>query len=401
MLQDIKTYLLYGNQYVGIEHASVNGKQTLYATLLKKKKKEADIEAVFKAETIKELSNKIPKSLGCFLIINDTNVITKKVETNHKDPVKVVNMAFPNLNLSDFVYELILQEESHFVSICRKDYIESLIENYKSNGISIINTSLGNSLISNVSGFINGDTIHSATSVLKKDEQKIISIEPLIDTKKLLYNVNGIEVSSEHLLSFSAALSTLLQVQQPINNYESQKHLLFENYNQSKLFKQSFKFGLIAIFTLLLINFLVFNHYFNQVEVLQQTSQVNQEAKTRILALDKKVSKSQKTVETMLSSSTSKTAFYLNDIVQTLPSSIQLSEVNYQPLTKRLKASEPIANTKNEMIISGESGNSELFAYWIADLESKEWIEKVETLDYNDVSSNISNFSIKLNLEND
>uniref|UniRef100_UPI00404AFAF2 hypothetical protein n=1 Tax=Gelidibacter sp. TaxID=2018083 RepID=UPI00404AFAF2 len=401
MLQGLKTYLLFGNQYTGIEHTSVNGKQTLYATLLKKKKKEADVESVFEAESIKELSNKIPKSLGCFLIINDTNVITKKVETNHKDPVKVVNMAFPNLNLSDFVYELILQEESHFVSICRKDYIESLIENYETNGISIISTSLANALITNVLGFINGDIIHTATSIIKKDEQNIISIEPYIDTEKLLYNINGIEVSNKHLLSFSAALSTLLQVPQPTSNFESQKQLLFENYSQSKLFKQSIKIGLAIIFALLLINFGVFSHYFNKVEMLQQTSQVNQEAKIRILELDKKVSKSQKTVETMLSSSTSKTAYYLNDIIQTLPTSIQLSEVNYQPLNKRLKTSEPISNTKNTMVISGESGNSELFAYWIADLESKEWIEKVETLDYSDISSNISNFSIKLNLQND
>jgi hypothetical protein len=53
------------------------------------------------------------------------------------------------------------------------------------------------------------------------------------------------------------------------------------------------------------------------------------------------------------------------------------------------------------MVISGESGNSELFAYWVSDLESKEWIDKVETLDYSDISTNISNFSIKLNLKND
>lgn len=401
MFQDIKTYLLFGNRYIGIEHTSINGNQALFATLLKKKKKEADIEVVFEAEGIKELSSQLSKNLGCSLIINDTNVITKKVETNHKEPLKVVNMTFPNLDLSDFVYELILQEESHFVSICRKDYIENLLDNYKANGISIISISLGNTLITNIANFINGDTIHTSNSVIQKDEQNILSIEPNTESQKHLYNINGIEVSNKHLLSFSAALSTLIQIPQPKSNFESQKQLLFDSFNQSKLFKQSVKLGLTTIFALLLINFLVFNHYFNKVESLQQTSQVNQEAKTRMLELDKKVSKSQKTVETMLSSSNSKTAFYLNEIIQTLPSSIQLSEVNYQPLTKRLKASEPISNIKNTMVISGESGNSELFAYWVSDLESKEWIDKVETLDYSDISTNISNFSIKLNLKND
>ena len=401
MLQDIKTYMLFGNRYIGIEHTSVNGKQTLYATLLKKKKKEADIEDLFEAETIKELAIKLPKGLSCFLVINDTNVITKKVESNHKDPAKVVNMAFPNLNLNDFVYEIILQEESHFIAICRKDYLESLIENYRSNGISVIGTSLGNILANNISGFINGDTIYTTTSTILIEGHKIIGIEPYTATDKHLYNINGIEVSNEHLLSFSAALSILLQTKDPISNFESQKQLLFENYSQSKFFKQFVKLGLATIFALLLINFLVFNHYFNKVELLRQTSQVNQEAKIRMLTLDKKVSKSQKTVETMLNSSTSKTAFYLNDVMHDLPSSIQLSEVNYQPLTKRLKASEPIVNTKKTMVVSGESGNSELFAYWISDLESKDWIEKVETLDYSDISSNISTFSIKLNLQND
>lgn len=401
MFQDIRTYLLFGNRYVGIEHTSINGNQALFATLLKKKKKEADIEAVFEVEDIKELSSQLPRSLGCSLIINDENVITKKVETNHREPLKVVNITFPNLNLSDFVYEIILQEQSHFVSICRKDYVENLLDNYKDNGISIISISLGNTLITNIANYTNGDSIHTNNSVIQKDGQTIQSIGPSTESQKQVYTINGIEVSSKYLLSFSAALSILLQAVQSISNYESQKQLLFDSFNQSKLFKQSIKIGLTTIFTLLLINFLVFNHYFNKVESLQQTSQVNQEAKTRMLSLDKKVSKSQKTVETMLSSSTSKTAFYLNEIIQTLPSSIQLSEVNYQPLTKRLKASEPISNIKNTMVISGESGNSELFAYWVSDLESKEWIDKVETLDYSDISTNISNFSIKLNLKND
>ncbi|MCB0448443.1 MAG: hypothetical protein KDD03_13230, partial [Gelidibacter sp.] len=177
MLQDIRTYLLFGSQYCGIEHASQNGAIHLYATLLKKKKKEVDVDRSIEANTIAELANHLPKNTGAFLVVNDENVITKRIESEHREPLKLVQTAFPNLNLNDFIYETLHQKTVHFVSICRRTYIEQLIKDYKKNKISILNVSLGNLMISNVTDFIASTEIYTSNAKVSADAQTLTEIE--------------------------------------------------------------------------------------------------------------------------------------------------------------------------------------------------------------------------------
>ncbi|WP_308990634.1 hypothetical protein QLS71_004040 [Mariniflexile litorale] len=161
------------------------------------------------------------------------------------------------------------------------------------------------------------------------------------------------------------------------------------------------KFGLVFILIGLLFNFFVFNYYFEAVHSLQQTSQINQTTKQKLLELNGSVNKSQKMVDDMLKSSSSKSSFYVNAVIQGLPNSILLTEVNYQPLLKRIKSGQSIETDHNTMLVSGESNHSESFSKWIADLEVIDWVEKVEILHYEDTSTLVSNFSLKLIIAHD
>src|SRR5690606_34551606 len=142
--------LRFGNRYCGIEHISFGGKETINASILKKSKKELHIDTVFECNTIEDLSELIPKNSHAFLVLNNDNVLTKKVENRQRETIKLVHQAFPNINSNDFMYEVLIQNDVHFVSICRKSYIEEIIESYKRKKIAIINLSLGNLLIANI-----------------------------------------------------------------------------------------------------------------------------------------------------------------------------------------------------------------------------------------------------------
>lgn len=124
---------------------------------------------------------------------------------------------------------------------------------------------------------------------------------------------------------------------------------------------------------ILLINFFLFNHYYSAVNELQQTSQINK-------------------------SSSSKSSFYVNAIIESLPTTILLSELNYQPLLKRIKAEKAIENEVNTILISGASTRSVSFSKWITSLEFFDWTRSVEILSYKDISKSTSDFSIKLKI---
>ncbi len=401
MLKAITTYLQFGNRFCGIEHATENGQEKLYVTLLKKTKKEVDIQSLFEASSIKNLSELLPKNQHAVLIINNESVLTKKIESDQTDDLKLVYKAFPNIRLEDFYYEVLIQKSIHFVSICRKTYIEELINEYKTQGISIIDVSLGNSIAFSITNYINSKTISTSNTNITVEDKNITTIEKVNDLQQVEYDINGIIVSNTQLLSFSGALNLVVNNYHPHTNFEVYKELILNNYNHSRFFSQFLKFGLSFLLGLLLINFFFFNHYYNSVNELQQTSQISQATKKKVLELNETVSKTQKMVDDMLQSSSSKSSFYVNEIIHSLPSSILLAELNYQPLLKRIKTEQAIENNINTIMISGTSNSSESFSKWIVNLDAIGWIEKVEILSYGDISKSKSDFSIKLNILND
>ncbi|WP_298341112.1 hypothetical protein [uncultured Algibacter sp.] len=401
MLKQIKTYFEYGNHFCGIEHATLNGNEICFITQLKKNKNSLDRKNTFEEFLVKKAISNLPKNQHISLIINNDNVLSKQIESSETDTFKVVYKVFPNINLDDFYFEVIKQGYNQFVSICRKTYVQKIVDNYKPYGFSIINITLGNGIVSGISSFLKSENITTSNANIHLDNQTIITIKKIEIENTINYDINGLEISNKHVLSCCGALNSQLNRYHPITNFDKLKTTLENDYKQSRFYSLSLKSGLALILTTLLINFLIFNHYFNKVKTLQQTSQINQTTKQKIIELNENVSKSKKMVEDMLKGSSSKSSFYINTIVQGLPNSILLSELNYQPVLKRIKAEQPISIDKNMIILSGISNISDTFSNWLADLENTNWINRVEILNYEDYSKSSYKFSLKLNISND
>ncbi len=398
MFQHLISYFQFGNHFCGIEHTLKDNQEILFTTVLKKNKKEVDIESCFSSKTIKETTNRLRKKQHVFLVINDEQVLTKSSKSEQIDGLNLVNKAFPNINISEFYYEIIHQNDINFISICRKKYVDRLIKEYHDSNIHIISFSLGNSIMSNTTRYIDDTSIFTSNARISTQDNFIKTIDYVEKGKEKEYSINGLKVSSAHILSLSSALSSILNNFAPIINYQDKNVTLLDTYKQVRFLGQFIKIGLISILGILLINFLFFNFYFNQVSALNQTSQLNQTTKSNIIKLSEQVSKAQKTTEDLLKGSTSKSSFYIDAIVYTLPKSVLLSEINYQPLEKRIKDDNPILLKDDIIIISGKSNNSSQYSEWIITLESLSWIDKVSVEAYNDSKTSSSNFSIKINI---
>jgi Tfp pilus assembly protein PilN len=399
MFDSLKTYWEYGNRFCGIEHALKGEQAILFASVLKKSKNTLDIETSFEVGSVAELNDNLIKKSLVFLIINNEHVLTKRIESGlQSNPENNVLSAFPSINLDDFYYVVNSQNNTCFVSICRKSYINNLIERYASQGIFIIGISFGNHILSGIAGFLTDGDIYTSNSKVSLANGHIGSIEQLLVTETIDYDVNGLSVNNFHLLSLSGALELVIKNASYVINFNAFKDSLKNRYKQSRFFYMFLRFGLVLILAVLLINFFVFNHYFNKVNRLQQTSQINLTNKEKVLQLKERVNKSQKMVDDMLKKSASKSSFYVNAIIQSLPESILLSELNYQPLLKNIKNDKPVELSPNTIIISGISNHSESFSKWINTLENIKWVDDVNILSYEDTSKKTSKFSLKLKL---
>lgn len=400
MLVALKTYLNYGHHFCGVEHALKGNQGILYTTVLKKNRNSLDIKNTYSEPSVETLVSKLPKKQHLFLVINNEQVLSKNLESQELDSSKLIYKTFPNISLEDFYFEILVQNNHRFISICRKSYVEDLVKAYLDKGFSIINISLGNTILSSLCGFIKSSRVMTSNGQILFDGRSMVTMEKKAFDGLESYDINGLEIQHTHLLSCAGALQPLLNNYGPSSNLKGLTNTLNQDFKQVRFLGVFLKFGLVFILLTLLVNFFFFNHYFNRVGVLKQTSQLNQTAKERILELNEQVSKSQKMVEDMLKSNSSKSSFYVNAIVQRLPSSIVLSELNYQPVLKRIKEGQPILLEDDILLISGESSDSERFSQWLVDMEKTEWIKNVDILNYEDLGSQ-SVFNLKLILRND
>jgi len=402
MLHKFITYLILGKRFCGIEISSRNSKDTFLVTSLRKRKKELTIDMQFEVESVDLIAEKLPKKQHVFLIVNTNHVLFKKVTTSNTNQNAILNGAFPNINTHDFYYEIISgNNNTSFIALCRKNYVDTIIDDFKAKNIFVTSFSLSNNLITEITNFVTLKSIQSSNAQVTLDgEIKDVNITDTIN-KQEEYDVNGLLTANKYILSLSGALTAFLNTNNRISNSEEKINSLFQDFKHQILFKKGLQGSLIVFLVALLLNFFLFNHYFSKVNELQQTSQVNTINKNAVLSLDKKLKKTEKIATDILKSSASKSSFYVNEIIKLIPNSILLSELNYQPLQKRIKKNQNILIQNNTIIISGVSSESESFSNWIKQLENYEWVKTVDIHDYSDTSTSRTEFSIKLNLSHE
>lgn len=396
MLNILWTYLVYGKRFCGVEHLH----DTMNSIVLIKSKKEINIAASLDDMSIEILSKHLPKRQHISLIINTNKVLSKTIEHQTTDSEKLVYKAFPNINLAEFYYEILSQNNTHFINVCRKDYINTLIESYAKHQLMILNLSLGNFGVNNLVNYVLEKDIYSTNAKISIESNRVTKIDKGL-VLNANYNINGVEVNNQQLLSFSGALQAILKTSSTKTNFSNEKMGWITAYKQSRFFHQFLKFGGLFILGLLFINFLTFNHYFKTVNELEYVSKINQTTKDQILVLNESVSKKKIMVENLFKTKGSKSSFYSSSIVSSLPKTVLLSSYNYQPLLRPIKKEARIELHKNSILISGTSNDSDHFSEWIYRLEEMAWIEKVAISDYRNTTPKNSEFIISIAIKND
>lgn len=392
MLESLKTYFRFGNTSIGIEHTN----SKIHVTKINHIKGEFEIEDFSSYTKIKELKNKELKKFPIHLSINTDKVLFKQIESNQKEERQLIAKAYPNIDLSNFYFDIISSDKIHFIFISRKAEIEHIIELYEAEGIPIQGISIGNSLLKilpKLVAVLNFYTSNSEFSILQGKLAEVKMIQHIQTKEK---EIQGHILSNFSLLSFLAALQVYAGIADEGNLTEKNNSLKNEFYQQrfSHLFIPS---AISFIFIILLLNFLFFNIYYNDVQKLEETSSINQSAKQKLQALTLEVNKKEKLVQNVINNSSSNSSYFVNTIIQKLPSTIILKKLEYQPLQRNIKEDDIIQLLKKQIEIEGNSNNKNNFSDWVNELEKIEWVNKVSITNYSDEStSSTSNFSLKI-----
>ena len=89
----------------------------------------------------------------------------------------------------------------------------------------------------------------------------------------------------------------------------------------------------------------------------------------------------------------------MDQIGQSVPTSVQLIEINYQPLTTAVKNGEEIAFSQNTIIIKGTSVNPTDFSLWVTQLEQAEWVAQLQYNEYGTGKKTSESFELQIQVQ--
>ena len=256
-------------------------------------------------------------------------------------------------------------------------------------------------MLSSIANLISEKVIYTTNATVTKEDNQIHSIHVAENLTESSYTFNDTNLTNNELLNFSSALSLITNAKQTVSAFNNKEQVLLSRFKEKRFFTQFTKIGLSFLFMTLLINFFLFSNYYDKANRLRETSQVLETSKSNIMSLSTKVKKSQKLVEDVLKTNASRSSFYADALIKDIPESIVLTQLNYQPLLKKIKADKPIDNDANIIIVSGTSSERILVPEWISTLETMNWIQYIEILSFDDTQKSTSSFSFKIHIQDE
>ncbi len=402
MFKNINTYINEGKLFYGLEICERENSITFHLTEIVRKGEELFIAKTLSESNLSNLANSIKKNKPVLFTINTSNVITKISKGSLlKNPEALVHEQFPNLDFNTFYYELVQDHSATVISIINKERLQAYLNELAAQKINPSKIILGISAITSITKFINTDNLIISNSKLQFEYNILIKnsvISSDINSNSISYDLNALTVSANSILGFAGVLNFLSTKNDSSTNFTNIQLGLSNKFKYKRHFDLLLKTSLAAILALLMINFLVFNYYFEEVNSLQNIASFNESNKKTLIDLKEEVTAKEQRVEAIALSSNSKASMYLDQIALSLPASISLTEIIYQPLNKPIRDAKAIDIEKNSIVISGISNSSLEFSEWTQTIENLNWVKQSQTLDYYYENTNSSLFLLKISI---
>lgn len=391
MLKSKVENIILGNQFLGIEIFSVNNSEKANGIIVDKKKDTLSISDTLKFDNINGISLDNYTDLPTVLTIYTEKVLIKETEFSEKNDLILVKKTFANLNLDDFYFDVWRLENKSIISIARRSYVDEIIKLFQeSQQLKIISVSIGVSNIKHLIPFISEENILLNTKTFNIQNNTITLTEKIAST---IYPINGINIKCDNLISFSSIINF---ISKPKNGSIDELNTNLNNtFFQNTFFKKYVKFFIFFMLGILLINFLFFNHYynkFNEISILNTTEIENKEKieKLKRLIIDK-----EKSVNELSFSNTQRISFILNEIGKSVPNTIILNELHFQPLLKKENTETLTKYSEKSILVSGITNNNFNFTSWIERLSAFKTIKDVIILKF-EKEENTTAFKINI-----
>jgi len=387
---------------VGLEAVfSVSGQPIFHFIGVHRKGEQLEIaDATEGLKTLKELTAALPAKHPLALVVTGKGIIHRHFEQGRElTDVQIIGQSLPQAKAADFYVQRFYSGTVLFASIIRKSTLDKLLQDLLQTGYRVIDVTLGGFNLMAVKSLLAPE----ATLLEVNGHRLYIEEEHLqrYDTKgeqpPQAVQLGEETIPALNMLSFAAAFETIFGSL----SKEMIGHPSIEKSKTEELHKKLFEFGrwgiLSVFFAALLVNYFLFDHYAQAQQELQATVAVHKQEIDQVTRMKEQLADRKQLVETIGITRQSRTAFYADQLAQTLPKTLVLTQMAINPMAGKMKAKEKVQFYQEQIVVSGQTDKGGALNDWIADLKKASWVEDIQLADYRqDKKTGLSDFRIKL-----
>ena len=183
-------------------------------------------------------------------------------------------------------------------------------------------------------------------------------------------------------MCFSVILQKITKSTPTTGNIIGFNENLWNNFYQRSFFVKVLKAMVFSLLLILVLNFFIFNHYFEKANEISVAITANKDLIEKIKTTKNSLKSKEFRLKSTNSALNSKSSYLINELVKNIPPSILLNELIYHPLEKRIKPDEPIIVQNDIVMISGKTIHSANFTKWIESLNTIKWVKKTTIINF-------------------
>jgi hypothetical protein len=344
-------------------------------------------------EAFESLGNELPY----VITFSGSGIVTKKVE-NYNAEINILTQAIPNIEIDQFYYSSVIEEGSQWVSLVRKDSIETILNEIKQLDIRMVHFFLGpiqmNCQIKTVLGIEMSKVLTPEYIITFNDETVVYDHN--IQSEDGQVSIMGQVYDGRYISLISGALTFLIDIQGegsiPQNIIDTKIEEGFKNASAKVL-----AWGVGILFVLTISNFFIGSYLSDRYADISQSQSDRVLAENELKSIQLELGQKKDFFESLGMGKNNGYSFYLDQIGLTVPRRIRLLSLNINPIVGKVKNGQKMMLSPQIVLISGLVDNESTFNIWIKILTGLKWVKTVEIVDYEPVSkSDKHKFNIKV-----
>lgn len=407
MINRLKNWkILRGNTVAGLQ-LTVSGDSAMEFSLviLQKNKSRLNVkEKLISATSLDEISAAIPKNTPVYISVDGKGIVHKKVNISADiDEKTALAHILPNALPEDFIIEINpVSVDKSFVSVARKENIIGLLNDMVNAGINVHSVTLGCFSLNKVIAYIKNlpKEIILQKNKLEIRDEKIFEIDKCEEENNYYtFKIGDENIEQDILIPFSIAFGHFIG--ETVKDYSIP---MLQNRQEEFFYKKLFVvmgWGiLIFLFSILLINFILFDHYNNKNNELSLRVNQNKDLLSRLDTLSSQLKQKETFIKKGGFLNPSRTSYYSDRLAYLLYDETMLTRIEINPLQKKLKqADEPLFGY-DIIAVEGITTKSTVLNDWIHLLKKEAWIGEVILINYiNESGSSSAEFELEIKIK--